>query len=244
MNATSPLASFDSLADRPSLPPTLRSPGRFDMYGPIHKGLRHAHCRVLVELGRTTFSDDEACERALAALEEVLDLGDRHVVHEETHVHPVLAQRAPTSVAELAAGHVERREIVAELRALAGATRAARPSARALAGKTLYLHFAAFFARELDHMNLEERVVQPLLERHFDDEELGRIHERLVAALEPAELMASARAMVPAMSRAERAALVAGAKANAHPAVFGLILSELRPTLSEADFADLLADLG
>jgi hypothetical protein len=77
-----------------------------------------------------------------------------------------------------------------------------------LAGRTLYLHFSTFTAELLLHMAEEERVLQPLLERFFTDDELHEVHGQLLASLTLEEKMRAARWMLRALSPAEYADLV------------------------------------
>lgn len=218
---------------------------RIDLYGPPHKMIRFLLANVLVELGRTCFGDPEQAKSALANMEQCLAVCDAHIAHEDVHVRPALAERAPTSIATLDAEHEEHAVHVAELRGLARALGdAATPELRTSLGHTIYLHFSVFVAETLAHAAYEERVVQPLCLRLFTAEELLAIHHAILASIPPAEMMLSLRAMIPASNREERAALLESVRGAAGDgaliAIFG-VLAELLPA---ADLADLRARLG
>lgn len=222
-------------AVRPALP-------AFDMYGPIHKGLRHALARMLSRLGTAAPNEPGADPKLIHDLEELLDVCESHLAHEDRFIHPAIERRRPGATESLAVGHREHEAAVAELRRLISALRAAPDQAPAL--RRLYLRFAAFVAENLIHMAEEEEVTQPLLDELFTPEEQRAIQEELVQSMSPDEALASQRLMVPAVSRRERVAVLAGPRAGVSEETFLMILSELRSALTDADWYELIKDLG
>jgi hemerythrin-like domain-containing protein len=218
---------------------------RSNVYRAPHKMLRFLLANLLVEMGRTTFGETAQIEPILVQLESALVACDSHIEHEDSHVRPILAGRAPNAVSTLDTEHAEHAEHVAELRALArslgGATTA---EARTSLGETLYLHVTVFVAETLAHMAYEERVVQPLVERLFTDEELLAIHGAIIASIPPAEMMVALQAMIPASNREERAEMLGNVRAGAGEGAFRGILQSVRGLLRQDDFADLCGRLG
>ena len=129
--------------------------GRWDLYGPIHKGLRFAHAEMLKGLGRADFATPDA---TLEALRFHLNLCRKHLAHEERHIHPALEARVSGGAGEIERQHAEHREDFERLeRAMAAVERAPR-EARAIAGRQLYLTFSSFVAADFLHMQEEETV--------------------------------------------------------------------------------------
>jgi hemerythrin-like domain-containing protein len=216
-----------------------RAPG-VDMYRAPHKMLRFMLANLLVEMGATSFDDPAQVKSVITNLEMALWACDEHIVHEDVHIRPALASRAPNAVSTLDAEHSLHAQQVAELRALATALGdATRSDARTALGETLYLHFSVFVAETLSHMAYEERVVQPLLDRFFSTQELLEIHGALIASIAPQDMAVYLRAMIPASNREERAEMLGNVKANAPPEAFEGIMSDLRPRLGSDDWADL-----
>ena len=211
--------------------------GRWDLYGPIHKGLRFAHAEMLKGLGRADFATPDA---TMEALRFHLNLCRKHLAHEERHIHPALEARVSGGTGEIERQHAEHREDFERLeRAMAAVERAPR-EARAIAGRQLYLTFSSFVAADFLHMQEEETVFYPQLCALFSDAELMAMEMEIVHSLTPEENIAYLRLMVPAMNGAERRALLTGIKNAAPPAVFQAIVTEaVRPTLSAEDFAAL-----
>ena len=228
---------------RPATTITLPRPSsapRVDLYRAPHKGLRYLLANLLLRMGSASFEEPGDARAVIDELEAALWACDGHIEHEDRHVRPALAERAPTAIATLDAEHADHAHQVAELRALSSALAAAgTPEERRVVGDMLYLHFSVFVAETLAHMAYEERVVQPLLDRLLSIEELGAIHVAIVSSIPPPEMITFLRSMVPGANRAERAELVGSVKANAPPEAFEALMRELRPRLSPEDWADL-----
>ena len=228
-------------------PSTVESPPRsvqqrFDFYGPIHKSLRMAISDLLIRMGKTNFAAPEAAERVVSAMRQLLVVCEEHIEHEARFVHPQLATRLPQALAKIDAGHDEHARFVAELRSLGDAVLGSKaPSLRALAGRTLYLHFTSFAADALAHMVEEERALQPLMHRFFSDDELLAMETAILGSMSPEQQLASMIGIVRAVNGPERAALLGGVHAAAPPPAFEAIIGALRPELASDEWSELTA---
>jgi hypothetical protein len=197
---------------------------------------------LLVRMGKTNFANAAHAERITSELEKVLVWCEQHIDHETKFIHPHLAERLPQALAKIDDGHEEHARFVAELRSLIGGVASANTSElRALAGRSLYLHYSAYFADTLAHMVEEERVLQPLMHRFFTDAELLAMNDAIVQSMQPAEMFESLCAMVPAVNGPERAELLGGAHAGAPPEAFQALMGMLRPRLNDEEWSELLA---
>lgn len=212
--------------------------GRWDIYGPAHKGLRLAHGDMAARLGRADFTRDQ--DKLLADLAGHLALGAKHLAHEETHIHAALDARAPGATADLDAQHDHHR---ARFDSLAIAIRAVQHAAsadRPMLGRVLYLAFTGFVAEDLEHMRQEETIIWPKLCALFTDQELAGIEMAIIGSLAPEEVIAFMRLMLPAMNPAERTGLLTGMKADAPPEAYSAVIElAARPTLPANDFTEL-----
>lgn len=219
--------------------------GRWDIYGPVHKGLRLAQSRMLARLGNADHADALATALLLADLRELLHLAASHVAHEEDHIHRALAEHAPDAVSRLAHDHDEHLVRFAELEKLVAAVEKADDRERAMRGRALYLAFCAYCAEDLEHMNAEESIAWPILCEIFTDEQLMAIEMGIIGSLTPETSMAFMRLMIPAMSPAERAGMLQGMRASAPAEAFEAVIEfAARPTLPADDFRRLAADIG
>jgi iron-sulfur cluster repair protein YtfE (RIC family) len=217
---------------------------RFDPFGPIHKAIRFALTQLLCRMGSTDFREPGRAEAIAKELELVTALSDDHLRTEEAIVLPALRSRLAGDLATVDAAHRHHGRLVSELRASAAAVVSVPAERRAVAGRTLYLHFGTFVSESLAHMSDEELVVSPLLERFFTDDELRSLHASVMAMLTLEEHARGARFLLPALSPRERVALVEDAIATLPREAVLALLEIARPTMQEGDLAELLALTG
>lgn len=216
----------------------------YDLYGPIHKGLRLALADLQVRLGSTDFENPDAAAAVLDALSAQLELSELHLEDEERFIHPALEQRIAASTPALVEAHDHHRHSFDELRRLTEAVAAAAPGQKQAAGRLLYLRFSRFVADDFAHMHHEETVTLPLLQSAFSDDELAAIEQQIVGQLPPDKLTACMRLMLPAMSPPERLLTMAGIRQGAPAEVFSLIVEEAaKPGLAAEDWRALSAAL-
>jgi len=210
----------------------------FDLYGATHRGLRWAHADLMLRLGSTSPGDATQTESVLADLGNLLALCNVHLKLEDRHYHPALERRRSGSSAAIAEAHVQHYAALAALRALLATVGPDRARWRGL-----YLAYASFVAEDLLHMGEEETVMQALFEELYSAAELRKLNEDLVADISPADKLSFLRVMLPAANREGRTALLGSVKAALPPGPFQGLLAALRPTLSGADFEELVASL-
>jgi hypothetical protein len=97
----------------------------------------------------------------------------------------------------------------------------------------LYRHLALFVAANFQHMHIEETAHNAALWAHYSDVELMQLHGRLMASIDPREHLRVARWMLPALTPAERAAIVGGMQAETPPEAFLGLLAHIRRHLSD-----------
>lgn len=214
---------------------------RWDLYGPVHKGLRLMWSDFIGRLGRTDFTDRDTARAMLADLRGALRLGAKHLSHEDDYVHCALEQRAIASTVRLEHQHEQHRVRFDELYQLIAIVDAEEDDwARMVLGRRLYMTFTTFVAEDLEHMHEEETVTWPLLCELFTDAELEAIEMTILASLPPEMVIAFMRLMIPAMHPKERAGLLGGMQASAPPEAFAAVIEfAARPTLSPVEFNDL-----
>ncbi|BDG74140.1 hypothetical protein [Roseomonas fluvialis] len=220
--------------------PAPKRPASFDLYGPVHKGLRLALCGLLTRLGAQDWTEAASTAALLDAMRGQLEISAAHLRHEEEHIHRLLDTRLPEGAVRPRHQHEAHDAAFADL-ALMIETIAAAPGAeRPPLGRRLYLRFSTFVAEDFEHMAEEEQAVQPMLQALLSDAEMRAIEAGILAAIPPARAQDFLRLMLPAMSPPERAALVAGARANApDDTAVAMIEGSAMVSLAPADWHDL-----
>lgn len=220
-----------------------------DLYGPIHKGLRYAHARLLTRLGATAPDHPAATAELLADLRAHLGSRACQIDFERREILAALETRAPGAAAELAEGHDRRQVHFPVLATLVAEVEMAKPRQRAAALHRLYLAFSRFMAEDLHHMAEEEEEFSPVLQALFTDAELVAIEARMRGALSDEHLIDLARIMLPAARPDERLAMLRAVRDDmvregAPPESFAVLLAlGARPALTPADWALLEAGL-
>ncbi|MBP0446127.1 hypothetical protein J8J14_15235 [Roseomonas sp. SSH11] len=217
---------------------------RFDIYAPIHKGLRLGSARMLERLGRADWADPAERAAVLAELRDQLGLGREHIEHEEAELHDAVRGHAPTLAKALDHEHQEHLLAFERLEALIHDVETAPEARRARAGHALYLAFSIHFAEDMLHMAHEEHDAMPLLQDHYSDEALMAMDARIVQTIPPERMGDYLRLMIPAATPEGRAALLGAIRQGVPPEVFAGILDGIaRPSLSPREWRLLEQDL-
>lgn len=220
--------------------PEPKRPAAFDLYGPVHKGLRLALTRLLLRLGAQDWMEAEGCFTLLDAVRAQLDISAAHLRHEEVHIHRLLDARLPEGAVRPRHQHDAHEAAFSALALLVESIAAAPPDARPALGRRLYLRFSTFVAADLEHMAEEEQAVQPMLQALLSDAELRAVGAGMLAAILPARVPAFLALMLPAMNGPERAAFVAQARAAApDDRVVAMIEGAAKVALEPAAWHDL-----
>jgi hypothetical protein len=214
---------------------------RVDLYAPIHKALRNFMCDTLCRVGRLDIDDAVDLQQTLVQCEELLTLCERHVHHENEFMHPAIEARQPDGSKRIAHEHEEHLQSIAELRDEVALLRGAAAPALAL---RLYRQLALFVAENFQHMHIEETAHNASLWAHYSDAELMQLHGRLMASIDPREHLRVGRWMLPALTPAERKAVVGGMHAETPPEAFVGLMAHIRPHLPRKSWAQLAQDFG
>lgn len=216
------------------------SASRHDLYYGIHKGIRYAHCQLLMRLGSFDLDSDEALDGVVRAMRDHFVLGRGHLEHEDHEIHTALEMRRPGASRVAEEGHEGHVKSFAELEVLLDRLAKAPRAERAYAAHALYRRFALFMADDFEHMNEEETILQPVLHELFDDGELLEIEHRIVGSIPPEEMPLNLAPMMASMHPGERRKMLEGMKAGMPAEAFsGLMEGIVRPNIPAAEWNDL-----
>ncbi|MCK8677006.1 hemerythrin domain-containing protein [Streptomyces lichenis] len=241
---------------------------RIDLYRNVHMGQRARLFALAVELGAADGADqavaEEFADRALAMTAELRE----HADHEDTHIHPLLRERAPAAADALDAEHIRLDAALAALDerarafpkagsdaragseaqagsdARAGSEAQAGSDARAEAQHALYLAVNELISAYLAHLHAEETVAMPALWAAYGDGDLGAVFGGFQATRSPEQRLGDLRGMLPALPPRVRAAIARATVEALPPTEAGSGLYALSTTLAPAQRARLYDDLG
>jgi hypothetical protein len=217
---------------------------RMDMYGGIHKAIRALMADTLLAVGRMDAGDDLELAQTTERVLQLLDFCAAHLKHENEFVHAAIEARAPGASERIAHEHGEHEQHIAALGKVVASLRVCAPERRAANAQELYRELALFIAENFQHMHVEETAHNAVLWARYTDAELLEIHERLVASIPPAEMMLTARWLIPFLNPAERVGVLSGIRQNAPAPAFQAILDTVRPHLAANEWVKLSRALG
>jgi len=213
---------------------------RFDLYGPVHKGLRAFMADTLLRMGSLDVDDPARVEEACTQTLDLLELLRGHVDHEDEYIHPLLERCRAGAAVRAEDEHVAHRRM---LETLAGEVRGLQANPSYPAADTLYQGIAELMADNLFHMRLEDITHQAMLWQHCTDAELMELDGRIVGSLAPRELMLYLRWMIPAMSPPQRLGLMLGLRAKAPVTVHMAVARLAQQHLSAEAWVRLQRDI-
>ena len=215
----------------------------FDLYKDVHKGIRSEMFSLIESAGNADPSDRCACVAVSDHVRSVVAFLDMHAEHEDAAILPDLEAHLPAMAERIATDHAAfDRRTVALVDLAATAADAAGPEQRRLTHQ-LYLDLAAFASSYLAHQDFEERELMPALFEAVGFEAVLGIHQAIVGAIPPAEMVTSLAVMLPAMNLDDRAELLGGMRAGAPAEVFQGVWSLAGSVLAPADHAALATRL-
>lgn len=154
---------------------------RIDLFTTVHKGLRWQMGRVMAALGSAQFSSPTGAA-AVEELELFLKTIDQHTRHEDELIAPLLKLHSSD---KFVAWQTEHRELEAFEAKLHRQIQDVRDSERSdpmieSKGLALYRAFARFAGAMLEHLDLEETTLMPLLWHTCSDEDIGGVMSRFL----------------------------------------------------------------
>ena len=184
--------------------------GRIDFYTKVHKGLRASLFRFSQQAASLDYAEPQALAVLTRALAGLLERLSAHAGHEEAFIHPLLARKLDTNPFD--AEHAALEEEQRQLSLLMEAAAAAPPTDRREAGLAFYRALNLFIARYLEHLDREERTM-PVLWQRCSDEELAAVLAAFGGSRALEEALSDIGWILPALSGAERAEMIAGMSA-------------------------------
>lgn len=212
---------------------------RHNIYALIHKALRLAMTDTLAAVGRVDASDPQEVSETIVRVRDLMRFCRMHLDAEETFVHPAIEARRPGASARTAAEHVEHLASIAALERGVDAFARAPADERAGEAFALYGELARFVGENFVHMAEEERENNGALWAAYRDDELVALENAIKAHHTPEQMTAALRWMLPAMTPAERAGLVATLRKVAPPPVLEGVVALARAHVDAQGFGKL-----
>jgi hypothetical protein len=177
---------------------------RFNSFYLVHKGLRAMLYDAALVLQQTDFTNSTEADAALRKIEKVLFIFEHHAHHEDTFINPVVEPYEPEIAASFEDEHKENHRLANSLKNLLIIyENTFLPVEKLSSGSAIVKTFREFLVFNLEHMAKEETLLNHALWRHFTDDEIKAISQRLVASIPPDEMQVVARWMLRGISNTD-----------------------------------------
>lgn len=187
--------------------------GRFDLYAPVHKGLRLALSSLCYQAGSVDSSDDE---RVHAFVEEFRRVGvilESHSRDEDAHINEFYEQYAPETLHQLEAQHSGLEQKLEKLIVLVEELDPSKlPAQRQKLWYQISKDLNRFAAEYLLHLEHEEGPGMEALWKHLTDEQLKEISLKIRSSIPPHAMSIFMHYMIPAISHQERVVMFSDIK--------------------------------
>jgi hypothetical protein len=219
---------------------------RIKPYDVPHKGLRNALSQLSLLAGKTNFADVKEVELFYQLGTEVFQLLNIHAEDENSVTLAELESRCPGSsqhdMDDHEALHITQHKLEVLLENIYADSKTGKDITAE--GAEFYLSFSEFQSIYLEHTAEEERVTQPLLWKHFTDEELIGHRGKIMSKMPPEILLKWFRFVIPAQSHPERVGMLTGVKKMAPPPFFAAAMELAQKGISSQEFDKLKIALG
>ncbi|MFT3675254.1 MAG: hemerythrin domain-containing protein [Chitinophagaceae bacterium] len=214
---------------------------RYNMFHQVHKGLRAMLYETALCLQHTEFDDAVQAHESLAQLQEVIYLFNKHAHSEDTYVFPAVEKFEPAVADAFEQEHVKDHQLGELLdQAIAAYATAAGATDRMEAGHRIQQAFTAFMVFNLEHMGKEESVINPILHRYYQVQELHAITQQIVSAIVPADMARFSRWMIRGLHNAEISQWLKEVELHAPEPVFQQLFQSVEKELPPVRFRQVI----
>jgi len=151
-------------------------------------------------IARTDFQDEEQLKVVRERVNNVIGMLQGHAEHEEKAFHLLLEAKGSTVHQSIMKDHADHARLFDHIEAsLKDISTAGTGEEKIRLGYAFYLQFREFEANNMNHINDEERVIMPELQRLYTDEELRAVEAKIYHKMEPDHMIHMMKVIFPYM---------------------------------------------
>jgi len=218
---------------------------RYDIYGPVHKGLRHALSGLCFQAGSVDITDRQKLESFINEWKQIAIILDAHSHDEDLHLNDVYMQYAPETAKQLEAEHEalemkmsEIDKIVSDIEQLEASSED-RSRLWYQLGRSLH----SFTAEYLIHLQREEGPGMKALWNNLNDAELHELSVKIRSSIQPHAMMIFLYYMLPAITHEDRFVMLNDMKQFAPREFYEAVLHLAENRLDSQNLSELKSAL-
>ena len=210
-----------------------------------HKYLSYEVSKLEGFIARVNFTDVAQVTVLKQKFEGFMDLMQGHADHEDNAIHPLLRDKNPQMYEDIALAHRAHFEFIEKLRvALERIDPQKNESADLISqGYQFYLSFRSFVGINLKHLDHEETVLMPEIQKHYTDRELKELVEfKTYKVMTPDEMVYMMQELFPQMNLQDKEALLRDIQESEFEK-FLQAWNGIAPEINERDRVELIRKL-
>jgi len=194
-----------ALCSKPKTKGELHMFGRFDLYAPVHKGIRLALSGLCYQAGSVDSTEDEKVNSFIDEFRRVVIILESHSRDEDTHINESYEKYAPETLDELEEEHAGLEHKLERLGQLVDQLEASKqqPAQHQKIWHQIGKDFNRFTAAYLTHLEREEGPGMHALWANLKDDELKVISVNIRSSIPPQTMAIFMHYMIPAISHLE-----------------------------------------
>ena len=213
---------------------------RFDVLGPIHKGMRNGLSKLQFKASQLNFSDVEAVKNLTNDLRSMLEILDTHAAGEDKFLFPLLEKINNVVFNILSDEHAGLEKVQENLLIqLTGISMKKEVSDREELGTIFVKDLNDFIAHYFIHLQTEELKAIPELYKSYGDPELIQAVGKFASVTPPEATTNFVEFLMPAINFKERITFMKSLQGNVPDSVYKNMLTTAEKVLSKSDFDEL-----
>ncbi|MEI9945934.1 MAG: hemerythrin domain-containing protein [Chitinophagaceae bacterium] len=217
---------------------------RYNIFYQVHKGLR----ALLFETGsfllRTDFTNEEQFAEVNEKINEVQHLFDKHAHTEDGLILPAIESYEPSVVDAFENEHKQDLALSVRLKnVIAALADADNEYDRAELGKSLNVLFFEFTAFNLAHMAKEETILNKLLWRYHNDDELKQMTRQIINDIHPDDTVKYNKWMLRGLNNSEIIGWLKNVKNGAPDFTFRCLMKQCGEEMEEQRWSQVQEQL-
>lgn len=171
-----------------------------------HKYVSSALNDVERLIAKTDFLNEEEIKKVEEAFQGLSDMLTGHAYYENEKLHSLLKAKGSRVFEKLEKEHEHQAQALLAIEKLIKDLYSSKNPERE--GYHLYLLFREFVAENLHHLNQEERLILPELQRLYTDEELKLVEKATYQIMSPDDLIEMMQVLFPHMNKYDKKAFL------------------------------------
>lgn len=219
--------------------------GRFDLYAPVHKGIRYALSGLCHQAGSVDSTEEEKVKSFVEEFKRIVIILESHSRDEDAHINESYEKYAPETLHQLEEEHEGLERKLGELAELVEQLESSKqqPGLQEKIWHQIGKDLNRFTAAYLTHLEREEGPGMQALWDNLTDEQLKVISMNIRSSIPPHAMAIFMHYMIPSISHQERLGMFGDMKKFAPKEAYAGMMGLAESRLDQASWKRLQSAL-